>query len=145
MNYMSDEQKKANTAISGGYGNPWLTAGKLIVGGASSNLDQGGAGGAQGVNEMNKTNRQQPGMQMGAAANTPKAEEGIISEFNDSLLPGSERLIGKNVAPTPSVAGGWAIQPTTVDSSKRTGMNSGEPSYGMKSYLSYMGTRGGYR
>lgn len=132
-NYFPKEAAAANTVLTGG-GNAWLSAARIIVQNAAKNLDDAGNGGNKGINASNKAVGQQQGIQSGQAAPVSSGvKDDMVGQFHDSLLPGSERLIGRGVADTPSVAGGFAIQPVTVDSGQQTYQNSGMPNY-----LNYM-------
>lgn len=132
-NYFPQDAGAVNTIMTAG--NPWISAGRAVVKAASSNLNSAETSANGGINALNKGVNQQPGIQSGqAAASGGGVQDDMVGQFHDSLLPGSERLIGRGVADTPSVAGGFSIQPTNVDSGQQPYKTSG----GMQNYLNYM-------
>lgn len=140
MDYIADGAKK----ILEGAANIVPGAGiiRLISKAAAEPLkqtDQATSQGANFINQSNLQNREGQPMQYGVAPKGGTPPSNAMSEMTDVAFSGMGRMLGHKIPASPGVAGGFALQPSKVDSSQ-----SSAPSSGMMNYLNYMKYRGGY-
>lgn len=115
-----------------GMSNPWTAIAQFFVGRAAQNI----GGSIDDSHRINQEVNTKGAQDINAQHSSPF---GVADEMGSQMMPGAEKMLSANTKPLEVAPAGFAVQPTSVDSSQ-PGYKTGP----MQDYLNYMKYRGGY-